>query len=207
MTMARTWGGITLPVSFNYTCTSLCNYLNCRRSATPRVLISLTLGSESTGTWSRRLEVAALDSLPKEQEGCGRNDKYTVNGKQSELSTLQSLFETALLNFILYTSTCDEDRELCRFCASNARTQQGRAFFGTCVSSSRIQMTIADYLYNHGEGQATDVSHWGFLKIEVEVGPKCESGFTYISGVFNDSGDFKSVCEAESTSMAILLRF
>ena len=72
---------------------------------------------------------------------------------------------------------CCCDQGLCR-CAPNARTQQGR------------------------KGEAADVSNWDVLKVEVEVCLKCESGFTYISGVFNDSGDLKTVCEAESTSMA-----
>ncbi|KAI0250139.1 hypothetical protein BJV78DRAFT_1221431 [Lactifluus subvellereus] len=156
-------------------CISLCYYLNYRRSATPRVLISLVLAS--TGTWSWRVAVAALDSLPEEQEGCGRNGKHCVNGRQSELSTLQSLFETALFDycteytetdFILYTSTCDQDRELCRCCAPRARTQQGRAPGVLWY----VWPDIADYLYNRGEGQTMDISHWGVLKIEVEICPK-----------------------------------
>ncbi|KAI0247826.1 hypothetical protein BJV78DRAFT_1156943 [Lactifluus subvellereus] len=44
----------------------------------------------------------------------------------------------------------------------------------------------------------------GVLEVEVEVCHKCKSGFTYISGVFNDSGDLKSVCEVELPSMALL---
>jgi hypothetical protein len=65
---------------------------------------------------------------------------------------------------------------------------------------------IANYYYSHGEGQATDASRWGVLKVKVIVVHKCESGFTHISGVFHDIGDSKSVCEAELSSIAVLLR-
>jgi len=43
-----------------------------------------------------------------------------------------------------------------------------------------------------------DVLLWNILQIE-EAGYKCRPGFTYFSGVFDDSGDLKSVCEGEST--------
>jgi hypothetical protein len=51
-----------------------------------------------------------------------------------------------------------------------------------------------------------DATRWGVLKVKVEVAYKCDSGFTYISGVFHGSRDLKSVCGAELTSIAILLR-
>ena len=47
------------------------------------------------------------------------------------------------------------------------------------------------------KGQPTDSLHRGVLEIKVIVCRKCQSSFAYISGVFNDSGDLKSVCEAE----------